>query len=193
MKVFAVDGHPHTEGLAQSLLGAYLGALSGAEVTRIALRDLAFDPILHGGYKVHQPLEPDLERAAEALKAADHFVIAFPMWWGGQPALVKGFFDRLLLPGFAFKYRPNSSLWDGLLAGKSADALITGDTPRVFLRFAYGDPIVRQMRSQVLGFCGFRPVRVAYFAPVRRQGERRLAGYVKKATRLGASVPGRRP
>lgn len=43
-----------------------------------------------------------------------------PVWWGGLPALTKGFIDRVFTPGFAFKYRENSVWWDKLLSGKTA-------------------------------------------------------------------------
>ncbi|MEM1066601.1 MAG: flavodoxin family protein, partial [Pseudomonadota bacterium] len=52
-----------------------------------------------------------------------------------------------------------------LLTGRSARVLITSDTPRLFLRVAYGDAILRQIRGQVLGFVGFKPVKITFFAP----------------------------
>jgi putative NADPH-quinone reductase len=82
--------------------------------------------------------------------------------------LLKGVLDRILLPGFAFRYHRDDPFWDRLLAGRSADVIITMDTPPWYLRLVYGDPVARRWRRQVLGFCGFSPIRVLRLGPTRR-------------------------
>ena len=86
------------------------------------------------GYAQIQPLEPDLLDAQASITWAQHLVWVYPIWWGGLPALLKGFLDRIFLPGFAFKYRPNSALWDRLLTGRSAELLVTMDSPPWYYR-----------------------------------------------------------
>lgn len=190
MRLVALDGHPGRNGTSSDLLAQYCRGASeaGWEIDHLVLREMTFDPILHEGYRERQPWEPDLETAMEAINACDHLVVAFPMWWGGQPALLKGFFDRAFLPGVAFKYHKNDPFWDRLLAGRSADVIITADTPELFLKLSYGAPIFRQIKKQILGFCGFKPVRISYFAPVRNQKASSLAKWHKKAEKLGAGL-----
>ncbi len=190
MRVLLIDGHAETGRLSAHLLDLYKAALpAGSEVERIALAELTFDPVLHAGYTAKQAWEPDLAAAAEAIERCDHLVLAFPMWWGGEPALVKGFLDRVLLPHFAFRYHDHDSMWDGLLAGRSADVLVTMDTPGIFLRFAYSNSIVHRMRKQIFGFCGFKPARFQGFAPVRRGGaEKSMAKWQKHITALARSA-----
>lgn len=103
----------------------------------LALRDLRFDPILHLGYHGQQPLEPDLHEAQEAIAAARRPVVVTPIWWGSMPALLKGFFDRVLERGWAFRYLPNG-MPEGLLAGRSARVIMTTDSPGYYLRFVQG-------------------------------------------------------
>lgn len=67
--------------------------------------------VLHEGREV-QPLEPDLAGAQEAVSWSDQVVFVDPNWWGSMPALLKGFIDRVFLPGYAFKDRANSPLRD---------------------------------------------------------------------------------
>lgn len=171
MNVLVLDGHPDDDRLIGSLLDEYVRALpETAIVTRIYVRDLEFDPVLHKGFKEPQPLEPAVRDFAEALEAADHLVVGFPLWWGAEPALLKGLLDRALLPGFAFRYHPNDPMWDRLLAGRSADVIVTMDTPPWYLWLFYGDAFAVRWKRQVLGFVGFKPVRVYRFGMTRRGG-----------------------
>ena len=194
MRLCAIDGHPDVGRFSSALMEAYLEPIEGrpgVEIRRIALRDIDFDPVLHRGYSKRQDWEPGLAHVAESLEWCQHLVLAFPMWWGGQPALLKGVFDRILLPGVAFKHHENDPFWDRLLKGRSADTIITGDTPAWYLRFVYGNPVIRQMRGQVLDFCGFKPVRIRYLGPVRGQPDKRRMRYLAQARAFGQSAPKR--
>jgi len=169
MRCLLIDGHPDSDRLSAALLDHYAASCPApATVDRLVLRDMAFDPVLHRGYVKPQKWEPDLEHAARLLDRCDHLVFAFPMWWGGEPALVKGFVDRVFLPHFTFRYHDHDDLWDGLLEGRSADLLVTMDTPAIFLRLVYRNAIVHRWRKQIIGFCGIKPNRFHIFAPVRK-------------------------
>lgn len=190
MRVLIVDGHPDEGRLTSHLLDHYAAALgAGVTITRIAVRALSFDPDLRQGYKSEQPWEPDLERLAAALVACDHLVVGFPLWWGSEPALLKGLLDRLLLPGFAFRYRRDDPFWDRLLAGRSADVVIVVDTPPWYLAFIYGNPVVRRWRRQILGFCGLKPIRFIMLGPTRRGGAAaKLPAWRKRIEHVAASA-----
>lgn len=181
MRILLVLGHPDSESFCAALAQSYADAAraAGHEVRELKLHALDFDPILHRGYREIQALEPDLQRAQADILWAEHLVFVYPVWWGGVPALLKGFLDRLLLPGFGFRYRQNSSFWDRLLSGRSARLITTLDTPGWYFRWVWGAPAHRQMRGTVLEFCGIRPVRLSAFAPLRHatlaQRERWLA------------------
>ncbi|MBY0344669.1 MAG: NAD(P)H-dependent oxidoreductase, partial [Sphingomonadales bacterium] len=130
MNVLLIDAHPDEGRYCSHLLDVYRAALpAGATVTLVALRDLRFDPNLAHGYRQRTEWEPDLQRMARLLDACDHIVFAFPMWWGAEPATLKGLLDRLSLPGFTFAYHENDTWWDRNMAGRSADVIVTMDTP----------------------------------------------------------------
>lgn len=84
----------------------------------IRLRDLKFNPILEYGYRKRTELESDLLDSQKKILWADHIVWIYPVWWGSVPALLKGFLDRVLIPGFAFKKREGSVWWDKFLTGR---------------------------------------------------------------------------
>ena len=186
-KILLIQAHPDEGSLCQALADAFeAGAASGnAELRRINLRELQFDPILHQGYRGQQALEPDLLAAQESLAWADHLVFVYPNWWGSMPALLKGFFDRTLLPGFAFKFRPNSSLWDKLLSGRTAQILVTMDTPGWYYRWVWHRPGHTQMRHTILGYCGIKLKRISEFAPVHGAGVAKRERWLQQARELG--------
>ena len=132
-----------------------------------------------------QTLEPDLLEAQRQIHWAEHLVFVYPVWWGGVPALLKGSFDRTFLPGFPFKYRNRSPLSDKLLSGRTADLLVTLDTPPWYFRWIYGAPAHRQMVRTILGFCGIKTRRLTEFAPVRPSSEEQRQGWLRKADGLG--------
>ena len=74
-----------------------------------------------------------------------------------MPALLKGLIDRVFLPGVAFKHHQGSSRWDRLLAGRSAEPLVTMDTPPWYCRWVQRGPGHLQMQKTILGFSGIRP------------------------------------
>lgn len=185
--IAVILGHPDRTSLCGALAAAYVeGARSaGATVREINLGELVFDPVLRQGYTRIQPLEPDLIAAQETIVWADTVVFVYPNWWGSAPALLKGFVDRTFLPGFAFKYRENSSLWDRLLSGRSARLIVTMDSPPWYYRWVARQPGHQMMRRAILGFCGIKPVRISEFGPVRRSSEQTRDRWLQRAGALG--------
>ncbi|MEO0643226.1 MAG: NAD(P)H-dependent oxidoreductase [Pseudomonadota bacterium] len=190
MNVLLIDAHPDEGRLTSHLIDVYEDFLpTDISRARIALRDLEFSPNLKHGYAKRTDWEPDVERMAAAVDACDHLVIAFPMWWGAEPAELKGLLDRMLLPGFAFAYHDDDPWWDKLLQGRSADVIITMDTPPLFLRLMYGNSIIQRWKKQVLGFVGFKPVRIAAFGPVKNGGaDKALEKWRKKLFWMASSI-----
>ena len=157
-------------------------------VRRVNIEELKFDPILHKGYKVIQELEPDLQKLQEEFRWSEHLVLIYPNWWSTMPAVLKGLFDRFLLPGFAFRMKKDGAYgWTPLLTGRSARVIITMDAPPLISRFLFGDN-VNEIRDGILEFCGFHPVRVSKFGPIKdMEGVRRerMLAEVAKLARAG--------
>lgn len=195
MKILLLDGHPDRDRLSSHLLDLYRAALPAeAEVETVALRDIEFTPVLRYGYARRIEWEPGLRDLAAKLDACDHLVVAFPMWWGAEPAELKGLLDRLFLPGFAFGYRDDSALWDKLMQGRSADVIATMDTPPIFLRLMYSNALVKRWKRQVLGFCGFKPVRVLACGPIKDGAwEKGLPKWRRQIERMARSITQARP
>lgn len=186
--ILIINGHPNSDSLNKALVDAYAkGAIgSGFSVDVITVAELEFDPNLKYGYQKRMDLEPDLLEALEKIKKADHMVWIHPVWWGGLPALLKGFIDRLFLPGLTFQPRPNSVWWDKLLAGKSARIITTLDQPSFYYKLMFKAPSVNQLKNCVLEFCGVKPVKVTYVGIVKTSDETKRKQWIKKVEELGA-------
>lgn len=189
-KVLIIQGNPIENSYGSQLADVYAkGAVeSGAEVRELVLAKMDFDPNLFGGYKGKQPLEPDLQEAQELISWADHLVFVYPNWWGGMPALLKGFIDRVFLPGFAFKYRRNSPLPEQLLKGKTARLIVTMDSPMVYYRFYLGQPGHQMMKHSILKFCGVSKVRATNITQLRKMAEVSRKQWLERVHRLGRKL-----
>jgi len=186
-KILIINGHPNKNAFNYGIASAYKkGAVnSGAEVKEIIIADLDFNPNLKFGYQQRTELEPDLIEAWEKIKWAEHLVWVHPVWWGGLPAISKGFIDRLFLPGFAYQYRENSVWWDKLLKGKTAHIITTVDQPGWYYWLFYGRPSVNQLKKSTLEFCGVKPVKVTYFGIVKTATNELRKKWLDKVEDLG--------
>ena len=189
MKVLVIVGHPRPASFCAALAAAYAegAALAGAEVERLDLSQLVFDPDVHPVSPRDQPLEPDLERARAAIARADHLVFVHPGWWGVGPARLRGLLDRVLLPGFAFRERPDGR-YEGLLGPRTAHLVMTLDMPPWVYRLVYRAPGVAAMKRSALGFCGVETTRVALLGPVKGADAARCAGWLDRVRALGLSL-----
>lgn len=186
-KILIINGHPDQESYNFALAEAYKkGALaSGAEVKQINIRELDFNPNLQFGYRKRTELEPDLLQAQKQIKWADHLVWVYPVWWGSVPALMKGFLDRILLPGFAYQKRENSLWWDKLLVGKTARIICTLDQPDWYYRLFNGSASHIAMKKLTLHFIGVKKVRITSIGPIRLSKESFRKNWLKKVEKLG--------
>jgi putative NADPH-quinone reductase len=186
-RILVILGHPAEESFCGAISNSYVAGAqaAGNEVRQISLGNLSFDPVLHNGYATIQELEPDLVAAQTAISWAQHIVFVYPIWWGAMPALLKGFIDRLFLPGFAFKYREDSQFWDRLLSGRSAHLLVTMDTPPWYFRWVYRMPGHNQMKRTILEFSGMKPVTISSFGPIKDSNQQKREKWLAQANTYG--------
>ena len=186
-KIFTWVGHPAEQSLSHGLMEAFEeGATkAGAEIRRMNVHDMDYNPNLANGYKQRQDHEPALRQWQENLLWCDHTCWAYPMWWASMPAKMKGAVDRAMLPGFGFAYHENGPLWDKLLKGRSASVIMTADTPSFFDRLTAAAPARKQIRIKTFEFVGIKPVKTHYFAPVKTAKPAKIDAWKKRLRDAG--------
>jgi len=186
-KILIINGHPDKESFNYGLAHAYRKGVesSDAELRVINIRDLNFNPNLQYGYRKRTELEPDLLESQELIKWANHIVWIYPVWWGSVPAMMKGFIDRVFLPGFAFKKREGSIWWDKFLTDKSSRIICTLDQPGWYYRIAYSSPSHKAMKKLLMHFVGIEKVRITTIGPLRLSKDAFRKKWLRKVELLG--------
>lgn len=186
-KIFIIIGNPDANALTGRVARWYArGAnLAGHTVRMLDLADAKFDPILHRGYNKEQVLEPVLIAAQEDITWAEHIVIVYPNWWGSMPALLKGFFDRVLLPEFAFSYDKEKLSSKGLLTGKTGRIILLMRIAGEEYRKKYPET-GETVKHSILEFCGVHPVHMSEIGPSEKLASLQLDRIEEDMVKLGA-------
>lgn len=190
-RIVVLNGHPGVNSLSRLFSETYAAAAqsAGHDVRLIHLSDLTFDMDFgDGGYSNWKPLEPQIETVLEDLEWADHVVMSAPIWWGGLPAKLKGLLDRILLPGRTYDTRNVSKIGlpSPMLTGKTGRIILTSDSPRWFMRVAYGSAILRQLSKQIFGFVGIKPTRFTYFSGASHPKPELVQRWTQQVEKIGA-------
>ncbi|MCJ0761664.1 NAD(P)H-dependent oxidoreductase [Variovorax terrae] len=110
MRTLVVHCHPNPESFNTALYRTAVQALQRAhhELRLLDLYAEGFDPVMTREERVAYLSNPGLLEArvqphVDALRWAEHMVFVYPTWWYGPPAVLKGWFERVWLPGVTFR------------------------------------------------------------------------------------------
>ena len=111
MKAALVTAHPRADSYCHELAVRARSGLeaAGHDVTVVDLYAEGFRAAMsaaeRAAYHGERPiLDPVVERYAELVRSAQLLVFVYPTWWSGLPAILKGWLDRVLVPGVAFEF-----------------------------------------------------------------------------------------
>ncbi len=185
-KILVLLGHPDKETFSGALADHYQAAAeeAGHEVRRVNIEDLQFRPVLDKGYKVIQQLEPDLLALQDTFRWADHVVVIYPNWWCAMPAILKGLFDRMWLPGFAFNFHKETRRIDRHLKGKTGRVIIVAGTHTPFRTWWQFGDYTNEIQFGILGFAGIK-TNVKAFGPSERVSDAVKGKWLKEVERMG--------
>jgi putative NADPH-quinone reductase len=147
VRVHVVFAHPRADSFNAALHETIVAALRGAghAVDDLDLYAEDFSPALtaeeRGAYHTIGGNLAGIEHYVERLRAADALVISGPTWWYGMPAMLKGYFDRVWVPGVAFELLPRGgAIKPGLTNIRKYAVVTTTGSPWWFMRLYMRDP-----------------------------------------------------
>ena len=174
-KITIIVGHSQRGTYCEALGEGYQrGAVGSGHDARIFnLSRLNFDPILRQGYGNVQPLETELQAVYDALRSSAHAVFIFPLWCGDMPAILKGFFERLVQPDLVRLQKEGKLRLNlGLFPKTTARIVVTMGMPALLYRFYFGAHAIKLLRRNILQFVGMHPVRTIIFGSVGSERRR---------------------
>lgn len=157
MRALVVLAHPLPASLNAHLAALIVARLRarGVEVDLLDLYGSGFSPELTeaeraGYYATPQP-GPDIAALQAQLAQAEALVLVFPTWWFSLPAMLKGWFDRVWSPGFAFA--PGTPIRPLLTRLRSCLVVTTLGSPWWIDRLVLRQPVRRVLKWALLGAC----------------------------------------
>jgi len=189
MRVLIVLAHPRP-GSFNHAIAAAVGETLAASGWTVDLCDLYaenFDPVATADELGRDwEIPPRLAREIERLKSADALVVIHPNWWGQAPAILKGWLDRALRVGDAYRFGVNDrgeGVMVSLLKARKALVFTTSNTPRQAELELYGDPLDGYWKRCVWGALGI-PTERLNFEPVILSTPEQRAAWLAEAARL---------
>lgn len=184
MNILIIYSYPHHDSLNGKILDTVLQSIDKQHtVTTIDLYQDNFNPVLYFD-KVHRrrdlQFDPETQAYRDAITHSDHIIFIFPIWWSGMPAILKGFIDRVFVQNFAYAYAPKKLIPIKLLKGKTADIIVTHDTPYLFAKLVqkdYGNVLKKQILADM---CGIKVNKMLSLPNVKNSSLNQRQQFLKK-------------
>jgi NAD(P)H dehydrogenase (quinone) len=190
LRVLILYANPVASSFGATLHSEVVATLRsrGHEIDDCDLYAERFDPVLSEQERV-QYHDIKLNRAhigayADRLLAAEALILVYPVWNEGFPAILKGFFDRVFIPGVSFTVGPDGTLTTNLQKLQKIAAVCTyGATHPI--NFLLGDPPRRVVKRLVRWMPG-HSVRCDYLAyyDMDRSSQHKRIAFLKKVKRI---------
>lgn len=184
--------HPNKTGFNQAVAAAAVQTLGAThQVDFINLYEEGFDPVLPAPELPRKfSFDATVQKYNALVKEAEFYVFVHPDWWGGPPALLKGFIDRVFRPGVAYEYEGYEFLSKkktALLAGRKALVFNTTDYPAP----EGEDPSAVIWKKNVFAYCGVDAEVHTFYDTYNSTYEARRDWIASVAPKVGAllSVP----
>ena len=153
--VLVLHAHPDSGSLTASIATEAARTLEGAgipvrSVDLYRLEDGPFPPLADTEeLRRKTSLDPVVQKQMALVEEADGYLIVHPDWWGGPPAILKGWLDRVLRPGNAYEFPESFDVREpaGLLDGRRAMVVVLGDSENP-------GPLEEFWIRRVWNFCG---------------------------------------
>lgn len=160
MNIVIILGHPNPNSFNHAIAHGIRDDLisAGHDVVLHDLYAENFSPLLTAQ---EIPESGKIDRIVEThcneLASADGIVIVHPNWWGQPPAILKGWVDKVIRPGVAYRFKEGDGgegVPIGLLKAVAAIVINTSNTPAEREQTVFGDPLEAIWRRCIFDLCG---------------------------------------
>ncbi len=163
MNAYVVFCHPHHDSLAGAALDRVLRGLErgGHSVRMSDLYADGFEPALSLDAKTNQLVDhrehpagrPALAGYIDSLTWCDTLVLVYPTWWGGQPAMLKGWFDRVWVTGVVYELPAGKNRITALLHNVKRIVVVTTHGSSKLVNAVQGEPGKRTVTRSLRALC----------------------------------------
>ncbi|MFN5995800.1 MAG: NAD(P)H-dependent oxidoreductase [Paracoccaceae bacterium] len=197
MRLLFIHAHPVPESFNTALCTAAVetARAKGHDVRLIDLHAEGFNPVMsteeRRGYTEDVPIPADLVSQVEALQWAEGLVLVYPTWWYSQPAILKGWMDRVWRPGIAFTLHDEGQRLRPALTNIRLIGVITSfGSPWWFWTFLMGAP-GRKIVLRGLRFCTNRRTKTFWLGlhEIDDQTDTTRKRYIDKVRARIAQIP----
>jgi NAD(P)H dehydrogenase (quinone) len=162
MSITIILAHPDKGSFSHAISQTVKGVLQrdGYDVILHDLYAEEFPSVLPAEELAREPvLPPAIALQCQEIKTAEGIVIIHPNWWGQPPAILKGWVDRVLRTGIAYKFvgdDKGEGIPVGLLKAKTALVFNTSNTPQARELSVFGDPLETLWKNCIFDLCGVK-------------------------------------
>ncbi len=187
MKALVVYANPNPESLSGRVCQTIVETLN-AKGDTVEVRDLyklGFNPVLTAEEQAGNAqgkLMADVLEEQKHLSQADVVFFVYPIWWAGLPAIMKGWFDRVLTYGYAYRYGAKGL--EKMLKGKKAVILNNHGNPLSAYEGAMYNALRMGSDTGIIDFCGFELVEHKFFPSASSAPEEAKLAYLQDVRRL---------
>jgi len=187
MHILIITAHPSAHSFTHAIATSYQSACATkgytTEILDLYTTELKMDFLRFDDQSELKLPNPTREALQAKITAADELVFIFPVWWVNMPAILKNFFDTVLTPWFAYKYRKWSMFPEKLLTSKKARIFCTCDA-KGWMYWLIGNPLRIILQVGTLGWCGIRVKSYTVFDQMRKRTDEERENMLKKVSRM---------
>lgn len=186
MNILMIVAHPNKDSFNHAIARSARAVLQsrGHDIFFHDLYEEGFDPLMRSHELLTDaPIARDLGHHCEELASADGIIVVHPNWWGQPPAMLKGWIDRVIRPGVAYRFAEGDGgegVPVGLLRARAAVVFNTSNTPPAREMRVFGDPLESLWKKCVFGFCGVQQIHRETFSVIVTSTPEQRAQWLKR-------------
>ncbi|MBN2880846.1 NAD(P)H-dependent oxidoreductase [Candidatus Woesearchaeota archaeon] len=185
MKSLIIYAHPETEGHNKKVKDAIEELLktSNQETVTINLYKGKFNPVLEKEelYTIgNDKISKQAKKYQELLSEADRIIVIHPVWWNSMPAILKGFYDKVLTPHYAYQFS-DKGVPEGLLKEKKVAIIYTTGGPKIYELLIGKARGIKAELKDIWGFCGVKGKAYGIYNAKNEPNEQEIDKIARKA------------